>query len=133
MTMRMSAVQARKLLAKPKRSKYRAVSVVVDGIRFDSKGEAVRWEQLKLRQRAGEIWNVKRQVRFPLHAAGDGMKIGEYIADFTYCDKKSHGVVVEDFKGAPPTPLARWKVKHLIAEYGVCFRYSGAYAQRKRS
>lgn len=124
MTARISASEARKLLAKPKRkSKYRAVRTQVDGIWFDSKGEASRFHELKMFERANKIWLLKRQVKYPLHAAGDGMKIGEYIADFTYSERARKAVVVEDYKGFD-TPLAKWKRRHLQAEYGVVVKLS---------
>lgn len=49
-----------------KRSKYGAIPTVVDGIRFDSKLEARYYEQLKLRQAAGEVSFWLRQVPFHL-------------------------------------------------------------------
>ncbi len=59
-----------------KRAKYGNKTTVVDGIRFDSKKEAAYYEQLKLRQRAGEVHFWLRQV--PVHLPG-GTK---YVIDF---------------------------------------------------
>jgi hypothetical protein len=42
-------------VGKPKRAKYGAEPTVVDGIRFDSKKEAARYQELKLLAKAGEI------------------------------------------------------------------------------
>lgn len=58
------------------RNKYGNVATVVDGIRFDSRREARYYEQLKLRQAAGEVWYWLRQV--PVHLPG-GTK---YVVDF---------------------------------------------------
>nr|GAT43706.1 predicted protein [Mycena chlorophos] len=59
-----------------KPSKYNNKPTTVDGIRFDSKKEARYYEQLKIRQRTGEVHFWLRQV--PMHLA-DGTK---YIVDF---------------------------------------------------
>lgn len=87
------------------RNKYRAQSITVDGIRFDSKREATRWQELLLLQRAGEISNLERQVRIPLHGR-DGIathKSGQqavYVCDFVYVDWRLNGAkVYEDAKG----------------------------------
>jgi hypothetical protein len=88
----------------------------MDFKRFDSIGEAGRWCELLLRQRAGLISNIDCQVRFPLLAFGqDGLahKVGEYWADFTYM--RDGQLVIEDFKGAI-TDLAAWKLRHMEAQ-----------------
>ena len=90
-----------------------------DGILHDSRKEALRWQQLLLLERAGEITDLKRQVEFILipdqrepstevYQKGEkkGMpKEGKllerkvvYVADFVYYDKSGMGVV-EDTKG----------------------------------
>jgi hypothetical protein len=112
--------------------KYGAKPIVIDGIRFASQKEGRRYQDLKLLERAGEIWNLELQPRFPLSVpsttgtvlgaakaiAGtfDG-RIGEYRADFAYCDKR-HGRIVEDVKGFK-TPLYKWKKKHVEKQYGI--------------
>lgn len=60
----------------PATRKYHNQPTVVDGIRFDSKREARYYEQLKLRQAAGEVWYWLRQV--PLHLPGGT----RYVLDF---------------------------------------------------
>ena len=97
--------------------KYHAKAVVVDGMRFDSKREARRWHELQLRQRAGQIRSLERQVRIPLHASG-GAKVGLYIADFRFFDVERGQVVVEDAKGFK-TDLYQWKKRHVAAEHGI--------------
>lgn len=106
-------------LEKPKANKYRNTPVVVDGIRFDSKRESIRWHVLRLLERAGDIRNLKRQVSFDLHV--DAKKIGSWRADFTYMDMTTHEAVTEDVKGVA-TPLFKWKRKHFEAEYGCKIR-----------
>lgn len=99
-----------------KRSKYGARPTVVDGVRFASRREADRYVTLCWRVRAGEIRDLELQPRYPLHAP-NGAKVGTYVADFRYVD--ADGVThVEDAKGMP-TPLYRWKRRHVEAEYGL--------------
>ena len=92
-------------------SKYRAEPCVIDGIRFASKLEGRRYQQLKLMERAGVITRLRRQVEFPLKA---GLSvIGKYVADFVYY--RFEDEVIEDAKGVL-TPLCRWKLKHMAAQ-----------------
>lgn len=97
-----------------RRSKYRAKKTKVDGITFDSKKEAARYEDLKRMQQAHMISDLRIHVPFELHVAG--IKIGKIIPDFMYM---SGGVeIIEDVKSeATITPLFRWKKKHFEAEY----------------
>ena len=101
--------------------KYRAQPTVIDGVRFHSKGEAARWWQLRMLERAGTIRALARQKALTLHVVRetDVIVIGKYVADFTYF---VDGLLVyEDFKGFD-TPLAKWKRKHCEAEYGITIR-----------
>lgn len=105
--------------------KYRNQPVVIDGVRFASKAEAVRDGELQLLQRAGEIKDLKRQPRFPLVVAG--VKICTYVADWSYqrrtcLDGRHHtfasppaygSLVVEDRKGVQ-TPA--FKIKWALAK-----------------
>lgn len=59
-----------------KPNKYNNHPTTVDGIRFDSKREARYYEQLKIRQKLGEVWYWLRQV--PLHLPGGT----RYVIDF---------------------------------------------------
>lgn len=90
----------------------------IDGIEFDSRKEARRWNELKLRERAKEIKDLQRQVKYVLIPAQyetieryskdgkrlkDGTKLIErecsYVADFVYTDLRTGKTVVEDTKG----------------------------------
>jgi hypothetical protein len=121
-------------LAQVKRSKYGAVKVMVDGLTFDSKAEARRYGELKMLERAGTIWDLERQPRFPLSvpsttgylfgaakalAGTFNGRIGEYRGDFKYYDGVTLPYVVEDVKGGPSTALFRWKKKHVEKQYGI--------------
>lgn len=88
------------------RHKYKAVKTEADGIRFDSKIEARYYEQLKLRQRAGEVVFFLRQV--PLHLPGSV----RYVVDFQefHSDGSVHFV---DVKGMETT---EFKTKKRIVE-----------------
>jgi Fe2+ transport system protein B len=77
-----------------------------DGIIHDSQREANRWIELKLLERAGQIKNLNRQVKFILipkqvEYIGKKVKVLErevsYIADFVY--QENGQTVVEDTKG----------------------------------
>ena len=114
-------------------NKFHARPIVVDGERFDSTGEASRWGELRYLEKAGQIFALRRQVSFALHAGDrpDLKTVGTYVADFTYDEPFSVGQadscrrVVEDFKGLD-TPLSRWKRKHLELEYGLIVKVTHA-------
>ena len=85
-------------------NKYGAKRTKVGDITFDSRKEATRWMELQLLERAGEITNLRRQVKIelmgqyrPLYTrTGRKMK---FTADFGYTE---NGVdVLEDAKGYP--------------------------------
>jgi hypothetical protein len=94
---RLSSSEARKLLAKPKKPKYRNKRVTVDGITFASKREAAYYGELKMREKAGEIGAVELQKRYVL--AINGILIGTYTADFAFHDDKAKRYRVVDVKG----------------------------------
>jgi hypothetical protein len=104
------------------RSKYRAVRTEVDGIRFHSKREATRYQELRLLERAGELHGLVLQPAYRL-VVGD-WAIGHYVADFAYCtcDEpetcQRTAEVVEDAKGID-TPLSKWKRRHTEAQYQI--------------
>ena len=113
--------------------KYHNRKITIDGITFDSQKEASRWQELKLLERAGEVTDLKRQVKYTLIPAQyekvwnqeknrfEKGKLLEreiaYIADFVY--KNRLGLeVVEDVKGFK-TPEYRIKRKLLLWELGI--------------
>lgn len=82
--------------------KYKNRKLTIDGEVFDSQKEARRYEELALLQRAGQISDLKRQVRYELIPTQRiGGKVVEkscvYIADFVYTENGE--TVVEDTKG----------------------------------
>lgn len=94
-------------------SKYNNRKVRRDGLTFDSKKEHKRYNELLLLEQAGEIRNLRRQVKFVLIptqrepsqiGSRGGVKKGKllerecsYIADFVY--SQNGKMVVEDTKG----------------------------------
>ncbi len=101
-------------------NKYGNKKVVIDGVVFDSKREARRYQELKLLERCGAVKDLRRQVTFELIPAqrekstrvySKGRKKGQpiegkviekavtYKADFTYIDVATGKTVVEDSKG----------------------------------
>lgn len=96
-------------------NKYGSKKVEIDGIVFDSKKEAKRFQELLLLERAGAIQGLNRQVKYvliPEQREPDiigkrgGRKPGKllerecaYIADFVYFDHGLGKIVVEDTKG----------------------------------
>ena len=78
-------------------NKYNAVKTTINGITFDSKRESIRYQELILLQRAGQIRDLTLQVPFTIIV--NGKKICKYIADFQYVDVASGKTIVEDSKG----------------------------------
>jgi hypothetical protein len=82
--------------------KYGNRKITKDGITFDSVKEFKRFCELSLLERAGEVTDLKRQVRFELIPSQriDGKVVERpvhYIADFVY--QEDGHTVVEDTKG----------------------------------
>lgn len=104
-----------------------------EGIVFDSKGELARWEELRLLERAGEIFELCRQVKYQLVV--NGVNLGSYKADFVYVEERTLAggrQVVEDFKGVR-TPVYRLKAKLMLALYGIKILETGATPRRSRT
>lgn len=123
-----------------RRRKYGNTKITVDGIQFDSKREAARYQELKLLERAGVISFLQRQIKFQLipdqHAPSNavytkGPRKGQrkpgkllehecsYIADFCYIQNGE--TVVEDAKGYR-TEVYRIKKKLMLERYGIQIR-----------
>ncbi len=81
--------------------KYGARKTVIDGRTFDSSGEARRYADLRLLERAGQIRDLQCQPKYVLAPAsrrnGKAIRAVTYTADFAYLEG-AHSVV-EDFKG----------------------------------
>lgn len=108
-----------------KNNKYHAKPVVIDGIKFDSTKEGKRYQELKLLEKSGAIWDLKLQVKYELIPAqymyinGKNRcieKARNYFADFVYTDKR--GVHVEDTKGFK-TDVYKLKKALMLHVHGI--------------
>lgn len=105
-------------------SKYGNRKTVINGQQFDSKHEASRWIELQYMERAGLIYELKRQVPFvllPTQKDETGKVLErecKYIADFVYRDRQTHKLVVEDAKGCR-TEVYRLKKKIMLYRHGI--------------
>ncbi len=120
-------------------NKYGNKKVVIDGEVFDSKREAVRYQELKLLEQCGAIRNLRRQVSYELiptqreestRVYQKGRKKGQpiegkviekavtYIADFVYVDNATGKLVIEDSKGFHTKDYIL-KRKMLLYFYGI--------------
>lgn len=100
-------------------SKYHAKKTEVEGIVFDSKKEAERYQSLRLLERCGAIKNLKRQIPFLLIEKSVYGRAVKYVADFVY---EEDGVeVVEDVKGYK-TDVYKLKRRMMAEKYGIVIR-----------
>ena len=107
-------------------SKYGAIKTEVDGIVFASKAEARRYAELRLLEKAKEIYDLELQPKFPIYVARPGQAtvtratkpVCTYIADFRYRRGPTGVLTIEDVKGMK-TPVYRLKKKLVEAQYGI--------------
>ena len=104
---------------KEQSSKYKAEKTTVDDITFDSKKEAIRYNELKLLEKIGVITNLKRQVPYVLIEKSEYGRTIRYLADFVYVEKGE--TVVEDCKGVK-TPIYRLKKRLMAEKYGILIK-----------
>ena len=114
-------------------SKYGNHKITIDNITFDSTGEGLRYKELKLLEKTGQITDLQLQKKFIIVpeirepdtvGSRGGVKKGKliqsaayYIADFVYYDKNGK-LVVEDFKGFK-TDLYKLKKKLMKYIYNI--------------
>lgn len=122
--------------------KYGSKKTILDGISFDSKKEANRWAELRILEKAGEIEDLRRQVKFVLipaqyedstevyqRGANKGKpKRGKllehecaYVADFVYRVTETDRTAVEDTKGFKTKDYII-KRKLMLERYGIRIR-----------
>lgn len=96
-------------------NKYRNKKVIVEDYVFDSIQESIRYKELKLLLRAGQISNLELQPHFLLQDSfkknGKTYRKIEYIADFKYIENGK--TIVEDVKGMQTDVF---KLKHKLFE-----------------
>jgi len=98
-------------------NKYGARKTVIDGLTFDSKAEARRWQELQMLAMAGAIHSLARQTVFNLTV--NGVKVCKYVADFCYWENDVY--VVEDVKGVK-TAAYVIKRKLMLACHDIAIR-----------
>ena len=115
--------QKEKSIVGQPRSKYGNQKTEVNGIKYDSKKEAKRAEQLEVQQRLGIISNLERQKKYVLQPsfkfAGHAIREIAYVADFVYTENGE--LVVEDVK-SPITrknPVYKLKKKMMMYVHGI--------------
>lgn len=100
--------------------KYHNQPVKIDGRIFDSKKEGRRYEDLYLLSLAGEIRDLRCQVKFELLPKMAGKYRNEravtYIADFTYYDKNGE-FHVEDVKSEATRKNKEYVIKRKLMLY----------------
>ena len=120
--------------------KYGNKKIVVDGITFDSKYEAWRYQELKVKENLGIIHDLRLQVKFVLIPSQREMsdevyvkgpnkgkkKAGKliekecsYFADFVYYEDGE--MIVEDAKGMRTAEYII-KRKLMLERYGIRIR-----------
>lgn len=113
------------------RNKYHNHKIIIDGVTFQSRKEARRWEELKIMEKAGMIHGLERQKKFVLIPAQRepdtvGKRGGRikgkvierecaYIADFCYYTQDGE-YVVEDVK-SEATKTEQYKIKKKLLLY----------------
>ena len=109
------------------KSIYINKKIVVDGIKFDSKKEARRYQALLLMQRAGKISDLELQPKFELvksvKFSGDARAkpAVRYFADFAYTDTATGKRIVEDVKSPVTKEKPYYKMKRhmMLAIHGI--------------
>ena len=88
---------------------YRQVKKVeLDGRSFGSKAEAQGYLYLKAREQAGEIQNIRCQVKFELLPPSKGVRAIDYYVDFVYWDVLEKRDAALEIKGFETD---KWKIK----------------------
>lgn len=100
-----AAVQNTDRAAKYRNTPTERVTASGAVLRLDSQKEARRYDHLTIRQKAGEIHDLRLQVDFTLQEAytdpeGRRVRAIRYRADFTYRERDGR-LVVEDVKSKP--------------------------------
>lgn len=69
----------------------------IDGIKFGSRSEARRYQELRLLEKAGAVMDLRVHPKLPLVVNGQKIGRGAITLDFSYLE---NGVLIyEDFKG----------------------------------
>jgi len=96
-----------------------------NGIKFDSKREFLRYMDLRILERAGQISDLKVHPKFPIVIGGIEIRIYSkryhangrlmyYEADFSYWDAEAKKLVVEDVKMQSGFRTEVYKIKKAL-------------------
>jgi len=110
--MSITVAEYRKLTRKPR--KYRNSPLRIGELRFDSKAEANRYQDLRLLEQARTITGLKLQPRFALNV--NGVHVCDYISDFEFYENGRR--IVEDVKGYRTRDFII-KKKLMLAVFGI--------------
>lgn len=101
-------------------NKYGNKKCIYQGIVFDSKKECDHFIYLQYLEKAGEITDLQRQVRFELQPSfkfnGKTIRSINYVADFTFKDKDGQLHIV-DVKGSRATMTEVYKLKKKMMQF----------------
>lgn len=99
---------------------------VVDGITFDSRREACRYQELKLCEQSGVIRLLRLQPKYRIVIGGVAVKLRSrgypngrqmtYIADFEYYDAEKRKTIIEDVKMQSGFRTEVYKIKKALME-----------------
>lgn len=97
------------------KAKYNNQKTDIAGIRFDSKKEAERWQELCILEKAGKIKNLERQKRFEVVPKTPGERGVFYVADFVYTEQDK--VICEDVKSDITRKNPAYIIKRKLFKY----------------
>jgi hypothetical protein len=100
----------------PKRSRYTVApreQRTIDGMTFASLAEARRYAELKLRERIGEIFDLRCQAAFDCIV--NGVHVLTYTVDFAYRDAEGREVF-EEVKSGRSGAERDWKLRAKLVE-----------------
>ena len=105
-----------KLIKRKKPHKFGAIKTVIDGIKFDSKAEALYYQLHKHDK------SMKMQEKFVLmdkfRLNGKAYREIAYVPDFTFYDEQGNLIKVVDVKGMM-TDVFKIKAKLFASRYGM--------------
>ena len=99
-----------------KPSKYKNVRVTVDGIKFDSKGEAKRYGELKILKATGKVEWFLMQV--PISCGGGVFYQADFMIKWRTTMLVEPRITFEDFTG-PDLKVKTNKLKQVKALWGI--------------
>jgi hypothetical protein len=107
-----------------KKTKYNNKITELDGIKFHSRKESVRYSQLKLYEKGGLITDLRLQVPYELIPKlvinGKTERAIKYVADFVYFDTVNKSEIVEDVKSiATITDVFKLKYRLMKFIHGI--------------